>query len=156
MNLQSVSILRLLTLAASVNCIAPSLAKTPILLTCTGLVKSGYAGANGPGEKQRLELVVDVDKREATVQGDWGCTLLAVTMFSCGSMPIRVSVWEDEIAFTAETKNDSISAGALFTINRMSGAMRTSSSMYNKQANPDSRLYSTRGEFQCEASKRQF
>jgi hypothetical protein len=125
-------------------------------LACAGTVTSEQDAAPKPPESRRLDVLIDLDKQMATIDGNWGCTLVAVQLLTCGSIPFRVSVLDDRIAFAGANENDSFSASASLTVMRASLAMRTHGSMMNKLPDRQWLLFSTTGEFQCEVRSRQF
>lgn len=147
---------RLVVVGLLACCAASAFAAQSVNLTCTGAVTSEKDGAQSSVDSSRLDLVIDLDKSQMKGEGNWGCTLLAVKLFSCGSFPVDVSVLQDKIVFREEAESDIYSASASFTINRLSGSMRTQSSLLNKRPDAVWRLVSFTGEFQCEVAKQQF
>jgi hypothetical protein len=134
------------------------LAEPPITLSCVGAVIGwkDWTIDNKSQRDQRLSVTIDLDKQRASVDGNWGCTLIVVELLRCASLPEPVTVVEDRVAYSDDASNDVYTSSASFIINRISGVMRTTSSLTNKRPDRSWENMTFDGEFQCEVKRRQF
>lgn len=128
-------------------------------LVCKGEINKSVDSSFYNPEKAILDINIYESENLAIIHGNWGCPNLATLNhgkpFPCIEVPI--SIKQNEILSSQRFSGDKVNGSYLFTLNRNSGVLKTSSVMSpNTNAGYRWAIFMIDGLFECELAQRKF